>query len=174
MDDPRYGTEPPENIPVVSFGSAEGAPAGFARVLAGELGGQTGPFQTVQPVQIADYTLSERSEVTHTVTDGLDNCLVFVYKGAVSIGAHTAAQYQCVRLDAHSAARSFTVRTTAGASFMVFAGKMLHQPIAWHGPFVMTTDAEIRQTLREYSQGTFLKKRAEWDYKRIATKPVQV
>jgi redox-sensitive bicupin YhaK (pirin superfamily) len=32
MDDPRYGTEPPENIPILSFG-----PGANARVMAGTL-----------------------------------------------------------------------------------------------------------------------------------------
>lgn len=31
-----------------------------------------------------------------------------------------------------------------GASVMLFAGKRLRQPVAWHGPFVMTTNAEIK------------------------------
>jgi hypothetical protein len=53
------------------------------------------------------------------------------------------------------------------------AGKRLEQPVAWHGPFVMTTDEEIAKTLIEYRRGTFLKKRADWDYKRLSTRPLQ-
>ena len=103
----------------------------------------------------------------------MDNCLLYVYKGSVKISDKTAVgMHECARLDASDAngSRHFTVSSTEGASFMLFAGKMLKQPIAWHGPFVMTTDAEIKTAIREYQMGTFLKKRAAWDYKRIATK----
>ena len=58
-----------------------------------------------------------------------------------------------------------------GLSGILFAGKKLNQPIAWHGPFVMTTNDEISKTLEEYRSGRFLKKRAPFDYKRIASFP---
>lgn len=176
MDDPRYGTEPPENIPVVTYGSTPTTT--HVRVLAGELQGQRGPFQTVQAVQILDYTLPPATEVVHTVPEHMDNCLVYVFQGSMHVNAQTAVgTHHIARLDARPGQpRSFTVRTgiTEGARFLLFAGTRLQQPIAWHGPFVMTTQAEIQQALREYSEGTFLKKRASWDYKRIATRPADV
>lgn len=57
------------------------------------------------------------------------------------------AQHQIAMLDALNASgdRGCAMEAgPAGASVMVFAGKRLNQPIAWHGPFVMTTQAEIR------------------------------
>jgi redox-sensitive bicupin YhaK (pirin superfamily) len=40
--------------------------------------------------------------------------------------------------------------------FLLVSGKPLHEPIARYGPFVMNTDEEIEQTLRELQQGTFV------------------
>jgi hypothetical protein len=37
-----------------------------------------------------------------------------------------------------------------------------------HGPFVMTTQEEIQETLKEYQQGVFLKKRAPWNFKKVS------
>jgi len=173
MDDPRYGTEPPENLPVVSVGAPNVNNKSFTRVLAGSYEGKTGPFKTVTEVQILDFTLTAGTEVAHHVPAQLDNCLLYVYKGSVTISHSTnVGTHQCARFDASDpdSSRLFTISAAEGASFLLFTGKMLKQPIAWHGPFVMTTDAEIRATIREYQQGTFLKKRAAWDYKRIATK----
>lgn len=173
MAEPRYGTEPPENIPVVSFGAGTAPEEGFARVLAGTYSARTGPFKTVQPVQVLDITLAPQQEITHELPEILSNCLIYPYKGAIDIGDATVKAHECVRLNAgDTSARQFTITAgPEGASFMLFAGQMLHQPIAWHGPFVMTTEAEIKQTIKEYQTGTFLRKRAAWDYKRIATKP---
>ena len=40
-------------------------------------------------------------------------------------------------------------------AFLLIAGKPLREPIARYGPFVMNTQAEIRQTLKELREGTF-------------------
>lgn len=40
--------------------------------------------------------------------------------------------------------------------FILVSGKPLHEPIARYGPFVMNTQEEIEQTLRELRQGTFV------------------
>ena len=43
--------------------------------------------------------------------------------------------------------------------------------VAWHGPFVMTTDEEIRKTIADYRSGNFPPVRVPWDYKRLSTFP---
>jgi len=40
--------------------------------------------------------------------------------------------------------------------FLLVSGKPLHEPVARYGPFVMNTEEEIEQTLRELQQGTFV------------------
>lgn len=125
---------------------------------------------------MVDYTLSPNGQVVHVLPDIMDNCLLYVYKGSVTIGGTTISSQHCVRMNVGEeggSSRHFTISSSiaTGASIILFAGRMLHQPIAWHGPFVMTTDEEIRQTLTEYREGRFFRKRASWDYKRIATKP---
>ena len=44
----------------------------------------------------------------------------------------------------------------APVRLLLVSGKPLHEPIARYGPFVMNTDEEIEQTLRELQQGTFV------------------
>jgi quercetin 2,3-dioxygenase len=41
--------------------------------------------------------------------------------------------------------------------FLFLLGKPLNEPIAWHGPIVMNTEAEIELALNEYRSGTFIK-----------------
>ncbi len=45
-----------------------------------------------------------------------------------------------------------------GFRFMLAAGKPLGEPVAWRGPIVMNTDAELRTAFEEYRKGTFIKK----------------
>ncbi|MGJ3231373.1 MAG: pirin family protein [Oceanicaulis sp.] len=50
------------------------------------------------------------------------------------------------------------VRLTAGpdgARVILAAGKPIGEPIVWAGPFVMTTEGEVRQAMLDYQQGRF-------------------
>lgn len=40
--------------------------------------------------------------------------------------------------------------------FLLFSGKPLHEPVAWHGPIVMNTRDELQKAFEEYNNGTFL------------------
>jgi quercetin 2,3-dioxygenase len=45
----------------------------------------------------------------------------------------------------------------AGIRFFLVSGKPIQEPVAWHGPIVMNTQAELDQAMREYQAGTFIK-----------------
>jgi redox-sensitive bicupin YhaK (pirin superfamily) len=44
-----------------------------------------------------------------------------------------------------------------GIRFLLVSGKPLEEPVAWHGPIVMNTDAELRQAMSELQRGTFIR-----------------
>ncbi len=44
-----------------------------------------------------------------------------------------------------------------GIRFLLVSGKPLEEPVAWHGPIVMNTQAELRKAFEELEHGTFLK-----------------
>ena len=44
-----------------------------------------------------------------------------------------------------------------GIRFLLISGAPLQEPVAWHGPIVMNTQAEIRQALTELRNGTFIR-----------------
>jgi hypothetical protein len=50
---------------------------------------------------------------------------------------------------------SVGVSATEPSRFILVAGKPLKEPIAQYGPFVMNTQDEIEQTLRDYREGLF-------------------
>jgi quercetin 2,3-dioxygenase len=41
--------------------------------------------------------------------------------------------------------------------FLLVAGKPLHEPVAWYGPIVMNTQAEILEAARDLQRGTFIR-----------------
>ena len=46
-----------------------------------------------------------------------------------------------------------------GMRFLLVSGKPIEEPVAWYGPIVMNTQAELRQAISELNQGTFIKQR---------------
>jgi len=45
----------------------------------------------------------------------------------------------------------------AGIRFLLVSGKPIEEPVAWYGPIVMNTQAELRQAVAELRNGTFIK-----------------
>ena len=46
-----------------------------------------------------------------------------------------------------------------GIRFLLVSGKPIEEPVAWYGPIVMNTEAELRQAFRELRERTFIKER---------------
>jgi len=43
-----------------------------------------------------------------------------------------------------------------GIRFLLISGAPIQEPVAWHGPIVMNTQAELRQAMAELRNGTFI------------------
>jgi hypothetical protein len=158
MRDPKYGTNPPADIP-----QHELAPAARARLLAGPLGEERGPFTTAAEVSIIDFELGPGARLVHRVPPGLETCLLYVYEGSAAVNGQEAPLQSVVALE--------LLAGPEGLSALLFAGKRLNEPIAWHGPIVMSTQEQLRETFGEMRAGRFPPKRAAWDYKRLADFP---
>jgi quercetin 2,3-dioxygenase len=44
-----------------------------------------------------------------------------------------------------------------GIRFLLVSGKPIEEPVAWYGPIVMNTNAELEQAVNELRKGTFIK-----------------
>ncbi len=82
------------------------------------------------------------------------NRSVFFYKGNhIEIGEKTIAVNKAIVLDASQ--NTLITNGDKEASFLLLQGKPLHEPVVQHGPFVMSNEAEIRQTLIDYQKNQF-------------------
>jgi redox-sensitive bicupin YhaK (pirin superfamily) len=46
-----------------------------------------------------------------------------------------------------------------GIRFLMVSGQPIAEPVAWYGPIVMNTKAELQQAVAELNDGTFIKHR---------------
>ena len=80
------------------------------------------------------------------------NAFVYVYRGALQIGARAVPQQRMAIL----ANAGDGVRATAapdGARLLLIAGRPLKEPIAQYGPFVMNTQQELYQAVEDFRAG---------------------
>jgi redox-sensitive bicupin YhaK (pirin superfamily) len=49
----------------------------------------------------------------------------------------------------------------AGVRFLLISGAPLREPVAWHGPIVMNSRAELQEAFQELNNGSFVKTGAE-------------
>ena len=173
MDDPRYGTVPTKDLPTVDVSKGV-----QARVLAGPAWDVQGPFATVQNVQMIDFELQPGSATDCLdILDEMDTAMLYVYEGElekVNNLPDPVKEGHIVLFDADSKEQrglEFSTSPESAGKAILFVGKKLKEPIAWHGPIVMNTQQQIQETIRELRSGNFPPVRVDWDYKHIATKP---
>ena len=144
MDDPKYGVSEPETIPSLEFEGVHG------KLLSGSFGDKRGPFSTVQDVMVVDFEFSSQARFSMDLQVEHDNCLLYVYEGEGRVNGNDLQTQQVIRLNARDMLnRSIEFSTGKSAMrIMLFSGKMLRQPIAWHGPFVMNRQGNSRSVVR--------------------------
>jgi hypothetical protein len=53
------------------------------------------------------------------------------------------------------------IRADGDATILVLTGEPIDEPIVGYGPFVMNSEAEIRQAIDDYNSGRFAKARPD-------------
>jgi redox-sensitive bicupin YhaK (pirin superfamily) len=149
MTAPAYQPIASSAIPVVDL--ADGA--GRARIIAGDFAGTKGPARTFTPINVWDVRLKRDAEVTLDLPDGHTSMLV-VLSGHVTVnGGEPAGAAEVLLLD--RAGSGAVVAADADAEVLVLTGEPIDEPIAGYGPFVMNTEAEIRQAIDDFNSGRF-------------------
>ncbi len=146
MTSPRYQTLENSNIPVVNLGAAK------VRVISGTLGDLVGPARSFTPINLWDVQLNP-GEVRLTVPENYTTAL-FVMEGKVTVnGAQEVEEPTLVLLD--NSGTDFTVSASSEARFIVLNGEPIHEPVVGYGPFVMNTQEQIVEAMKDYSAGRF-------------------
>jgi redox-sensitive bicupin YhaK (pirin superfamily) len=143
---PRYQEIRSDHVPTVRLGGG-----GFGRVIAGTCQDATGPARTVSPVGLLDVRLLPGGRVEVPVPDG-HTTLAVVLHGRVTVD-DSAAVGEAELAVFDLAGGHITLASEAPAHLLVLSGQPLGEPVVGHGPFVMNTEAEIRQAVADYRGG---------------------
>jgi redox-sensitive bicupin YhaK (pirin superfamily) len=81
------------------------------------------------------------------------NAFVYVYRGEVRVGDQIVPAQRMAVLANDAQADGVVIEASADARVLVIAGRPLKEPIVQYGPFVMNTQDEIYQALRDAREG---------------------
>ncbi len=147
MSPPQYQDIPCDDVVEVENDGEK------VRVLAGTYQGHQAAAKTLTPVSYLDVTLAADRPFTHSVPSG-HTALLYVYDGFVRPNVAGAREVPTGTLAILS--RDGDVGVVAGpdgGKFLLLTGAPLNEPVARMGPFVMSTQAEIHQAVRDYQAG---------------------
>lgn len=128
-------------------------------VIAGSSNGVAGAIQrdATEPVYL-DVHLPAGA-VFSTALAATHNAFVYVYRGAITVGAGEAGtrvpSQRMAILGNAANADGVTLVAQEDARLILVAGKPLNEPIVQYGPFVMNTQAQIREALADFQAGRF-------------------
>ncbi|GAB2750018.1 pirin family protein [Nocardioides pakistanensis] len=154
MAAPRY-----QDLRAGQVGLATSADAGaLVRVIAGEVAGQKGPGSTHTPMTMVHATLAPTASLDMP-WDPEFNALVYVLNGEGTVGT----EHRPVRAgnlavlgrgDFVSLAANRTQESRSPSlDVLVLGGRPIREPLAWAGPFVMNTKAEVMQAFEDFQAG---------------------
>mmetsp|Transcript_15118 Transcript_15118/g.23920 ORF Transcript_15118/g.23920 Transcript_15118/m.23920 type:complete len:330 (-) Transcript_15118:37-1026(-) len=153
MMDPAYKTIRASQKPL--FNNSQGVKA---HVIAGQVGDIEGPIKTVTPIQYIEFILESGSQFTHKIGDEMETAIVYVYEGKGQFQKREADRGTTIKFEGKG---TITFKGgPKGVKFLLLAGKPLKEPICWKGPFVMNTEKEIEQAIRDYRTGNLVRVKA--------------
>ena len=152
MGMPRYQEVTADSIPTAGKNGTK------VRVVAGRYNGVSGPVTEIaaRPLYM-DVTLQAGEEFSLPVPTG-HTVVAYVFEGRGLFGDGVDQIVDGVKMLTFGKGDLILARAAPNSNvrFMLMAGAPFGEPIVPYGPFVMNTEAEIRQAMADLRNGTFV------------------
>ena len=171
MTDPRYQDIAGNDVPQIIDDDGT-----VVKIITGNFWGKAGPVDGIAADPLfLDVSIPPNVRKTLPV-DTRANAFAYVFAGQGSfVDASTPVG---VRVEKEVAGEELNIRDMTGnrtlvrfgngddvtiqagqdgVRFLLIAGRPLQEPVAWHGPIVMNTQAELQQAMRDLQNGNFIK-----------------
>jgi redox-sensitive bicupin YhaK (pirin superfamily) len=153
MTVPRYQDLLGHNMPVRREPGVE------VRVFSGRSGDIISTTLNHVPVTMLEARIEAGRSFQQTLSGG-DNAFVYVLTGIATVGeggcvVRAGQLAWLTHSDSHGCSEVTLAAAQGATRVLMFAGPPLREPIAFGGPFVMNTQAEIQQAFADFQAGRF-------------------
>ena len=127
--------------------------AGILKLIAGGYNGIKGPAKTFTPIHLSVTDLNENANAQFSFPQHY-NTLLLVTKGSVVINNNEEVnENEFVVFDTEGTEIFISAKQKTEILFL--SGEPINEPIVQYGPFVMNTQQEIREAIKEFNEGKF-------------------
>ena len=172
MTEPRYQDVASPEIPVITEDDGT-----TVRVVCGEFWGQKGPVDGIAAdPRYLDISVPAGKRRTFKV-EVERHAFAYVFEGSGSFRDSSAPFGVLTEKEGPNGEEVLVRETTGnrslvlfdrgdevtvqageeGIRFLLVSGKPIKEPVAWYGPIVMNTEAELHKAVRELQAGTFIR-----------------
>jgi redox-sensitive bicupin YhaK (pirin superfamily) len=130
------------------------------RVIAGDVAGHDGPGATHTPMAMVHATIQPEAELVLPWSPDF-NALAYALSGEGTVGAERRP-FGMGQLAVFGPGDDVVLTGAAGRAgaggaapldVILLGGRPIGEPVAWYGPFVMNTEAELAQAFEDYRTG---------------------
>ena len=178
MTSPNY-----QDIPSNEIKEIRDDDGSIIRIIIGNYRGYSGPVKGISSDPIYLDIFIPANKIKNIPIEVNKNVLAYIFEGSANFGNSSAPfgvniekefNGQEMKIRDQSGNRTLVVfgdgdeiEVTAGehgVRFLLVSGAPLREPVAWHGPIVMNTRAELQKAFQELNSGEFVKTGAQWKF----------
>ena len=149
MVTPKYQDIKSENIPIIELENDKGT----LKVVAGELNGHKGAASTFTEVNAFIVNLEAEGKTTIDIPKHHET-LVYLLEGETQINEEQTLKLgQIQLLTFHKDGEAIKLEANKNSTLLVLSGEPIQEKVASWGPYVMNTQTEIMEAMRDYQQG---------------------
>lgn len=126
---------------------------GTIEVIAGTYQDTKGSVSTHSPINVFNARLNKGGKAIFSFPAAHNTGFV-VIEGSVKVnGTETAVTNQFVQFK--NEGEQFEIEAAEDSVILILSGEPIHEPIAQYGPFLMNTNEEIQEAIKDYNEGRF-------------------
>ena len=145
--EPSYQYSKEEDIPIVS--SADGLIRN--KVITGTYNNVKGAMNGDSELLIL-WSTAEKNGVQTVSVDKKFNLMLYVIRGEIRISGHGKVDPKSLLIFENNDSE-FDITVNSDAEYIILGGVPINEKMVQHGPFVMNSETEIMEAMRDYQMG---------------------
>lgn len=145
MEQPRYQDIKAKTMPVITEDKVN------LTLVAGNFRDQTGPAQTFTPILAVKADFQAGGQTFIEIPEHF-NAMAYILNGEIQLSSEFSYEDETL-LYFKNDGNGFHLQANRDSRVLILAGEPINEPVAQWGPYVMNTQTEIMEAMRDYQKG---------------------